>query len=134
MKAILIAAVLGGVLAAGGAQAHHSGSMYDIQKSVSLSGTVKEFEWTNPHSWLQLMATKPGGGEQEWSIELAAPGVLTHRGWKPSFFKPGDKVSVTVRPMKDGTAGGSFVTATLANGTVITTGNGSGGGTVAQPD
>jgi hypothetical protein len=111
------------------ASAHHSGAMYDSEKTVTISGTVREFQWTNPHSWLQVLANKreDGSGGEEWSIELAGPTVLAHRGWKPGTFKPGQKVTVTVHPMKNGTSAGSFASATLGDGTVINTGNGSGG-------
>jgi hypothetical protein len=114
-------------VAVGGAQAHHSGAMYAADKVINLDGTVRLFQWTNPHSWVQVVTTKDGGGTEEWSVELAGPGVLTHRGWKPTTLKPGDKVVVTIHPLRDGGRAGSFVSATLADGTVINTGNGSGG-------
>jgi hypothetical protein len=132
MKAVPAGVAAIGILMAGSAEAHHSGVMYDAQKTVNLNGVVRVFQWTNPHSWVQIVVPTANGKTEEWSVELAATGVLTHRGWKPSTIKSGDKVSIVVHPMKDGTLAGNFVTATLADGTVISTGNGSGGGGAAQ--
>jgi hypothetical protein len=115
-------------LSAAAAEAHHSGAMFDGQKIVNVNGTVRDFQWTNPHSWLQLVVLKDGGGTEEWSIELASPNVLSHRGWKPSTLKRGDKLTVAIHPLNSGALGGSFISATLANGTVIDTGSGSGAG------
>lgn len=112
-------------LSATAAQAHHSGAMFDAQKTLNLTGTVREFQWTNPHSWLQVIVPKTGGGTEEWSVELASPNVLGHRGWKPTTLKAGDKLTVVIHPLHSGGLGGSFISATLANGTVIDTGSGS---------
>ena len=112
-------------LSATAATAHHSGAMFDAQKTINLTGTVREFQWTNPHSWLQVVTPKAGGGTEEWSIEMASPNVLSHRGWKPTTVKVGDKVIVSIHPLKNGSLGGSFIDATLADGTVLNTGSGS---------
>ena len=85
--------------------AHHSFSMFDADKTVTLTGTVKEFEWTNPHAWLRIMVNDQA-----------------RVGWKPDSVKPGDKVTVTIHPLKDGSRGGQFITAMLPNGTML--GNG----------
>jgi hypothetical protein len=121
-------------LSATAAAAHHSGAMFDAQKTVNLNGTVRQFEWTNPHSWLQVVVAKAGGGTEEWSIELASPNVLGHRGWKPNTLKTGDKLTVAIHPLREGGLGGSFIRATLADGTVIDTGSGSGAGAPARPE
>jgi hypothetical protein len=89
--------------------------MFDLKKSITLSGTVKEFQWTNPHCWIQLWV--PTEEHQvEWSIEMGAPIDLFRNGWKPRTLKPGDKVTVIIHPMRDGSNGGLFVSATASNG------------------
>jgi len=101
------------------ALAHHSFAMFDREREVVLTGTVKEFQWTNPHTWLQLNVPGPQGTVTEWSIEGLSTGTLSRQGWKPRSFKPGDKVTVKVYPMKDGSAGGSFIGATLPDGSTL---------------
>ena len=133
MKILPLAVLLAASVAAGGAQAHHSGSMWEPTKTVDLKGTVRAFQWTNPHSWLQVVVEKPGGGTEEWSIEMASPNVLGHKGWKPSTVKPGDKVEVVVHPLIAGGPSGSYVSAILPDGTVMNTGSGSGAGSPPPP-
>jgi hypothetical protein len=110
-----IAAVL---LAAAPAFAHHSFAMFDNQKNLTLDGTIKEFQWTNPHSWVQIVVKDPSGKEVEWSIEGGSPNGLSRNGWKRTSLKPGDKAIVVIHPLKDGTNGGSLVTVTV-NGVQI---------------
>jgi hypothetical protein len=96
------------------AAAHHSFAIFDNQKNVTVEGTVKEFQWTNPHSWVQLLVTDPTTGKQvEWSIEGASPNALSRQGWKRTSLKPGDKAAIVIHPLKDGTTGGSLVSATV---------------------
>ena len=117
--AALIGAALGlGVLSAP-ASAHHSFAMFDRDRTVTLQGVVKEFQWTNPHSWIQINVANDQGAVTEWSIESLSTGTLSRQGWRPGSFKPGDKVAVKIYPMKDGSPGGSFVGATLANGQTL---------------
>lgn len=111
-----IAAVLLTVLPLA-AFAHHSFAMFDMQKDVSLNGTVKSFNWESPHSWLQVMVRDAAGGNQEWSLEMGAPSSLYRSGWRQASVKPGDKVTVVVHPLRDGRAGGSLVSIVLPNGT-----------------
>lgn len=99
--------------------AHHSGAMFDSEKEITLNGTVREFQYTNPHSWIQVVVPGQGGKNTEWSIETAAPIVLIRAGIKKTAFMPGDKVAVRVHPMKDGSAGGSLIDAKKQDGTVI---------------
>jgi hypothetical protein len=101
--------------AAAPALAHHSFAMFDTKKELTLSGTVKEFQWTNPHSWLQLNVPR-GASSVEYSIELGSPNTMSRKGWRRSTFKPGDKVTVVINPMRDGSPGGAFVSATDAKG------------------
>jgi Family of unknown function (DUF6152) len=96
----------------GAAHAHHSFAMFEADKQVTLAGTVREFQFTNPHCWIQLLVPKDdGSGAVEWSIEMAAPAHLVRSGWSRATVKAGDKISVVIHPLKDGTAGGSFVSA-----------------------
>jgi hypothetical protein len=102
------------------ALAHHSFAMFDNQKEVELNGTVKDFQWTNPHTWIQVVVPNDAGtSTSEWSVEGGNPGDLARRGWKKTSLKPGDKVTVRIHPMKNGTNGGSLVGVTLADGTVV---------------
>ena len=107
------------MLIAGSAWAHHSFAMFDLDKNVELEGTVKEFQWTNPHVWLQILVSDGKGSTTEWSLEAGAPGMLTRTGWKSSMLKPNDKVSVVIHPLKSGGPSGSLVKVTLPNGRVM---------------
>ena len=99
------------------ASAHHSFAMFDATKEVTMSGTVKEFEWTNPHSWLRVMVNDQKTGKPVlWALELSSPARLTTMGMHADSVKAGDVVSVTFHPMKDGTRGGQFMAAKLPNG------------------
>jgi hypothetical protein len=100
--------------------AHHSFAMFDDTKTVTLSGTVKEFEWVNPHSWLRVMVNDEKTGKPAmWALELSSPSRLVTMGMRADSVKPGDTVSVTFHPMKDGTRGGQFMQATLPGGKQI---------------
>jgi hypothetical protein len=100
--------------------AHHSFAMFDDTKTVTLSGTVKEFEWVNPHSWLRVMVNDDKTGKPAlWALELSSPSRLVTMGMHADSVKPGDTVSVTFHPMKDGTRGGQFMQATLPGGKQI---------------
>jgi hypothetical protein len=99
------------------ASAHHSFAMFDATKEVTMSGTVKEFEWTNPHSWLRVTVNDQKTGKPVlWALELSSPARLTTMGMHADSVKVGDVVSVTFHPMKDGTRGGQFMAAKLPNG------------------
>jgi len=115
-----IAATLGalGLLLAGSAQAHHAFSMFDTNRELTLDGTVKEFQWTNPHSWVQVVVKDGSGREVEWSIEGSSPNNLARFGWKRTSLKAGDHVLAVIHPLKDGTVGGSLVKITV-NGQVV---------------
>ena len=104
------------------ASAHHSGAMFDSGKEVVLVGTIKEFQYTNPHSWIQsLVPRENGGGEVEWSIETAAPIVLLRAGIRPQSLKPGDKVTLRTHPLRDGGPGGNLIDVKKEDGTVLST-------------
>ncbi len=99
--------------------AHHSFAMFDNEKDMTLVGTVKEFQWTNPHAWLQVMVPGADGKAVEWSIEMTSPNGLKRSGWRPTTIKPGDKVTAVIHPLKSGEMGGSLVEVTLPDGKVM---------------
>jgi hypothetical protein len=104
--------------------AHHSFAMFDATKSVTLQGTVKEFEWTNPHSWLRVMVMDEKTGKPVlWALELSSPARLNTMGMHSDSVKAGDVVSVTFHPMRDGTRGGQFIQAVLPDGKAIVRAN-----------
>ena len=107
----VLAAVVG---AASPAAAHHSFAMYEPTKTLTFKGTVKSFQWTNPHVilWV-LVQPEDGGAPQEWSLETTSPGVLTRNGWTRQSLKTGDRVSVTFSPLRDGSRGGGLNSVTL---------------------
>ena len=104
---------------AGVALGHHSFAMFDLEKQVTVEGTVKEFQWTNPHCWLQVMVPDGKGGTQEWSFEMGAMGMLARTGWKSSTVKPNDKVTVLMNPLKSGAPSGRLLKVTLPDGRVM---------------
>jgi hypothetical protein len=94
--------------------AHHSVAMFDNSKTVTLKGTVKQFQWVNPHAIIWVEAEGVNGDKPKlWAVELASPGVLTRNGWTKRSFSAGDKVTVDVGPLRDGMPGGFFKKATL---------------------
>lgn len=105
---------------AGSASAHHSAAMFDAKKHVVIEGVVKQFQWTNPHSWLIVTATQPDGTTQEWSIEMTSPNLLARAGWRPSTIKAGEKIKVLANPLVDGNPGGQFRCAALPDGRILT--------------
>lgn len=107
------------LLTASFANAHHSVTAYDLTKTKEISGTVREFQWTNPHSWIQVMVIDENGNEVEWSVECGAPSINSRLGWKKSDLRPGDKVTVQVHPMRDGTTHGTLKNITLVDGRTL---------------
>jgi hypothetical protein len=96
------------------ALAHHSFAVYDRTQMQTLKGTVKAFQWANPHCVIWVMIQPDGGGAaQEWSFETTSPGVLTRSGWTRHSVKPGDRVSVEYHPLHDGSHGGGLNSITL---------------------
>jgi hypothetical protein len=114
--AVLIMLVLGVPVVA---SAHHSFAYFDSTQVVKIKGTVKEFQWTNPHSWLQLVVVNDSGVVEEWSLEGLSPNVLGRMGWKRNSVVPGDVVTVYFNPTRNGTHGGSMVKVVRPDGTVI---------------
>jgi hypothetical protein len=111
--------VIAATLTATSALAHHSFAMFDQSKVVTVNGTVKDFRWTNPHVFIQLLVKTEGGSEVEWSIEMTSPEHLARVGWRPGTLKAGDQVSLAIHPMRDGTAGGQYVSGTGPDGPLV---------------
>lgn len=105
-------------LAATPAGAHHSFAMFDSERTIDLVGTVREFQWANPHTWVQLDVTA-NGRTTVWSIEGRSPNVLARRGWNRLTLRPGDRVTLTVHPLKDGRPGGAITAVRFADGRVL---------------
>ena len=99
--------------------AHHSFAMFDQSKALTLKGTVREFQWTNPHAWIHLDVPNQAGGVDTWQVELNSPNNLKRQGWKSTSLKVGDAVTLLLNPLKDGTKGGLFVAVTLPDGSVL---------------
>ena len=116
MRSIFLAALL---CFASNAAAHHSFAPFNTETEKTITGTVNRFEWTNPHTWLWIDVTEDGK-TVTWGVEGMSPNYLSRRGWTRTTFKPGDKVTVVVRPMRDGSPGGMFVRARLADGKELT--------------
>ena len=101
------------------AAAHHSFSMFIMEKEVTIKGTVREFQWTNPHIWIQVIVPDADGKTVEWSIEGNSPSTLSRQGWTKRSLKPGDPITMVVHPMRDGSPGGSIVKVMTADGKVV---------------
>jgi hypothetical protein len=101
------------------APAHHSFAMFDRERSLVITGVVRDFQWTNPHTWIQVSVTDAAGKQMEWSLEGGSPGILSRNGWKRTSLKPGDKISVEIYPLKSGEPGGSFIEVTKSDGSKL---------------
>ncbi|MEO6376942.1 MAG: DUF6152 family protein [Caulobacteraceae bacterium] len=115
LTAIAIAALC---LGAKSASAHHSFAMFALDKIVTVDAVVKDYHFAMPHVWLYTTVAGAGGPE-EWGFECHSPNLVARKGWKSSSFKPGDKISIRMHPMKDGSKAGSVISVTLANGQVL---------------
>ena len=117
MKKIISALGLVALVAASsGALAHHSYAMFDFGKTVDVKGTIKEFKFTNPHSYIVLLPLGKTGAASAMTIEANGPGYLVRNGWKRNSLKPGDTVTISMNPLRDGSLGGSLIKATFADG------------------
>ena len=111
--------------------AHHSFAMFDYNKEITITGAVKELQWVNPHIHLIVNVPDGKGGTAEWDVEGGTPGNLRRQGWSREVVKPGEKISVLIRPLKNGDNGGQLVRANRGDGTAIggtLTGGGDGPG------
>ncbi len=115
----ILAAILPAIMFAIPATAHHSHAMYDESTSITLEGTIVEFHWVNPHTWIYLEVEDENGVAQEWVIEGGGPGTLTRRGWSGTSFQPGERVTAIVHPIADGSTGAMLGTVTKESGEVF---------------
>jgi Family of unknown function (DUF6152) len=118
-KGMAAAAVVAAALSAAPAPAHHSGAMFEATKTVTLKGVVKVFEYTNPHSWLWVTVTNEDGTMTDWGFEAEGPSTLLRAGIKKGDLKPGDKITITGRPEKDGRPAAAWVNAVKEDGTTL---------------
>ena len=96
--------------------AHHSTSEFDYTQQVTIAGTVKEVQWTNPHSYIQLLVDGEGGKRIQWSVEIGSPSLNINMGWRKSSVKVGDVVTMNIAPARNGKPYGTLRVLTFANG------------------
>ena len=120
-QAVLRGFMIASLIAAGTslAVAHHSAAIFDATTQKELTGTVKKFDYTNPHTWVWIDVPNAQGGVDTWGAEGMSPNYLNRRGWTRNTLKPGDKITITIRPMKDGEKAGMFVMGKRPNGEVL---------------
>ncbi len=107
-------ALLAAVACALPAAAHHSTAMFDFTKTIQIQGTIKSFQWTNPHTWAVVTV-----GKAEYGLEGMSPNYLSRNGWSKRTLKTGDKVKLTLHPLKDGRKGGFMVSVELPDGKLL---------------
>ncbi len=119
LRTIAFAAAAAVLAAAGSAAAHHSTAMFKWGEESTLTGTVEQFEWTNPHVWTWFQVPNGKGGMDRYGLEGMSPNYLGRSGWDKHSLKPGDKIKVGYYPLKDGRKGGFMVSATMPDGKTI---------------
>lgn len=115
----LVAGIGGILLLAGTAAAHHSVSMFDASNEVVLQGTVTAMEWANPHVWIRLNVVDENGEAVQWGVEASNPLDLGRKGWTKNTFRKGDEVTIVIHPARNKRPFGSFIRATLPDGTEL---------------
>jgi uncharacterized protein DUF6152 len=103
-------------LSMGGATAHHSTAEFDYTKQVTIKGTVKEVQWTNPHSYIQLLVDDTAGRKVEWSVEIGSPSLNVNLGWRKNSVKAGDELTMLLSPARNGAPYGTLRVLTFADG------------------
>jgi len=101
------------------AVSHHSNVAYEVNKVVTITGVVREFQWVNPHTWVHVVVDDGKGGKVEWACEGRAPGVLLRAGWTRNSLKAGETVTIDMSPAKDGTRSSIIARVTKADGTIL---------------
>jgi len=102
--------------------AHHSFAVFNMTAEKTITGVVSKFEWTNPHTFIFVDVTNDKGATETWAIEGMSPNYLGRRGWSKNSVKPGDKITVSVRPLKEGKPGGMFIRAQVGDRVLMPTG------------
>jgi uncharacterized protein DUF6152 len=109
-------AVWASLILAAPAFAHHSFAMFDMTQTVTLTGTVKSYQWTNPHVWIELMVMNPKTNETElWGLEGLSTSIMSRRGWTRKSLMAGDMVEIDIHPLKTGGNGGSVMKARVGH-------------------
>lgn len=101
------------------AYAHHSFAIFDRAKLTTLSGTVREWKWVNPHTWLTVVVRKADGTDEEWALVGSSPNMMSRWGWNAADIKVGDKVIVDIHPARDGRTIGQIQTVFLSDGKIL---------------
>jgi hypothetical protein len=99
--------------------AHHSTATFDMEKTIEITGTVEDFQWTNPHTWTNVKVEGSDESAGIYGLEGMSPNYLGRNGWTKSTLKPGDKVTFQVHPLKDGRKGGFMVAVKMPDGTLL---------------
>jgi hypothetical protein len=123
LNPLLALAVPIALLTGAAAVAHHSFAMFDQAKVMTLTGTVKEFRWVNPHSAIFVKVDASDDPDKQWAVEMTSPSNLTRRGWTRTTLKPGDRIAVEINPLRDGRHGGGFRSAKMLDTGQVLTGN-----------
>ncbi len=121
MKRLALGALAASVALAGSALAHHSFAMFDQRRIMTLEGTVTEFQWTNPHAFIE-MDVEQQGQVVHWSIELNSPNNLRRQGWRRTSLRSGERITLRMNPLREGHHGGLFLYLTKADGTELDSG------------
>jgi hypothetical protein len=121
MRRAALCAILAACALAAPAQAHHAFNMFALDKVVTVTGTVKDYQFKMPHVWFYMLlpAAQEGGVAEEWGFECHSPNLVGRKGWKISTLKPGDKLTVVMHPMRDGSKAGSVIRVVLADGRTL---------------
>jgi len=119
MTKLLLGSLCATLLAASAALAHHSPVVFDRTKTVTITGVVTEFKWSSPHSWIHVDVTDENGKVSNWGVEMNPASMLARGGWRSTTVQPGDKVSITVYPLRNDEKGGQYISITLPDGRVL---------------
>jgi hypothetical protein len=119
MRSALLFLIATAALGNGVAIAHHSPIVFDHTRKVAITGTVTEFKWGNPHSWIHVDVKDEQGAVANWGIEMNPANNLAREGWRASTLKPGDTITVVVYPLRNNEKGGQFISIKLPDGTVL---------------
>ncbi len=119
LRAATIGLAATSFLPAGSALAHHSTAMFKMNVNTVLKGTIQRFDWQNPHTWIVFDVPNAKGGYDQYGIEGMSPNYLVRHGWTRATLSPGDKVELTIHPLKNGMMGGFDVSVKFSNGKVM---------------
>ena len=119
MSRLALAVLATVTFAAGTASAHHSPVVFDHTKKITIAGTITEFKWSSPHSWIHIDVADDDGEVHDWGVEMDPASVLARAGWRSNTIKPGDKVSILIFPLRNDEKGGQYISITLPDGSTL---------------